>query len=84
MEPLAAVSPAAPAAGEPYDRQRGVYYPKPVLRGWLHLLWFGASLVAGTLLLTLRATPLQIPCAAANDPITLQVPSNYGYIFCTP
>jgi hemolysin III len=28
-----------------------VYYTKPVLRGWLHLLWFGASLVLGTLLL---------------------------------
>jgi hemolysin III len=52
MEPAAAVSPSASAAGEPYDRQRGVYYPKPVLRGWLHLLWFGASLVAGTLLLS--------------------------------
>ncbi len=34
-----------------YDARRGVYYTKPVLRGWLHLLWFGASLVAGTLLL---------------------------------
>ena len=49
MEPMAAASPAGPAAGEPYDRQRGVYYRKPVLRGWLHLLWFAASLVAGTL-----------------------------------
>jgi hemolysin III len=34
-----------------YDARRGVYYTKPVLRGWLHLLWFGASLVGGTLLL---------------------------------
>jgi hemolysin III len=33
-----------------YDTRRGVYYPKPVLRGWLHLLWFAASLVGGTLL----------------------------------
>ena len=32
-------------AAEPfYDARRGVYYAKPVLRGWLHLLWFGASL----------------------------------------
>jgi len=23
-----------------YDAGRGVYYPKPVLRGWLHLLWY--------------------------------------------
>jgi hemolysin III len=45
--------PAAPppAAGALYDARRGVYYTKPVLRGWLHLIWFGASLVLGTLLL---------------------------------
>jgi hemolysin III len=35
----------------PYDSRRGVFYPKPLLRGWLHLLWFEASLVLGTLLL---------------------------------
>jgi hemolysin III len=34
-----------------FDARRGVYYTKPVLRGWLHLVWFGASLVLGTLLL---------------------------------
>ena len=34
-----------------YDACRDVYYAKPALRGWLHLLWFGASLVFGTLLL---------------------------------
>ena len=34
-----------------FDARRGLYYPKPVLRGWLHLLWFEASLVTGTLLL---------------------------------
>ena len=33
-----------------YDSRRGVVYPKPLLRGWLHLVWFEASLVAGTLL----------------------------------
>jgi hemolysin III len=33
-----------------YDARRSVYYPKPVLRGWLHVLWFGASLIAGPLL----------------------------------
>ena len=38
-------------AGALYDARRRVYYAKPVLRGWLHLLWFGASLVAGVLLL---------------------------------
>jgi hemolysin III len=41
----------SPAAQPLYDARRGVYYAKPVLRGWLHLLCFGASLVAGPLLL---------------------------------
>ena len=40
-----------PPADALYDARRGVYYTKPVLRGWLHLIWFGASLVLGTLLL---------------------------------
>ena len=39
------------AAQPLYDARRGVYYSKPVLRGWLHLLCFGASLVVGPLLL---------------------------------
>jgi len=34
-----------------YDARRDVYYAKPMMRGWLHLLWFAASLVGGTLLL---------------------------------
>ena len=42
---------AAPEIEAHYDARRGVYYTKPVLRGWLHLLWFEASLVLGTLLL---------------------------------
>ena len=33
-----------------YDAQRDVYYVKPVWRGWLHLLWFAASLIACPLL----------------------------------
>ena len=41
----------SPATEPLYDARRGVYYTKPVLRGWLHLLWFGASLVLGPLLL---------------------------------
>ena len=40
-----------PPAGALYDARRGVYYAKPVLRGWLHLLWFAASLAGGSLLL---------------------------------
>jgi hemolysin III len=42
---------SSPAAQPLYDARRGVYYAKPVLRGWLHLLCFGASLVSGPLLL---------------------------------
>jgi hemolysin III len=50
------LGPAPEASGPPpanalYDSRRGIYYAKPLLRGWLHLLWFGASLVFGTLLL---------------------------------
>ncbi len=52
MDSAAAVpSPPLPVEAL-YDVRRGVYYTKPLLRGWLHLLWFGASLVPGTLLLT--------------------------------
>ena len=39
-----------PEAAALYDARRDVYYTKPVLRGWLHLLWFEVSLVFGTLL----------------------------------
>ncbi len=43
--------PAVPTpAGALYDARRRIYYAKPALRGSLHLLWFGASLVAGPLL----------------------------------
>jgi len=41
----------APEIEALYDARRGVYYAKPAFRGWLHLLWFEASLVLGTLLL---------------------------------
>lgn len=43
--------PGAPGIDALYDARRGVYYTKPALRGWLHLLWFAASLVLGMLLL---------------------------------
>ena len=47
-----AVADAGPAgAGLLYDARRGVYYARPVLRGWLHLLCFWASLAGGALLL---------------------------------
>jgi hemolysin III len=44
-------APPTPVAGGFYDARRGIHYTKPVFRGWLHLLWFEASLVLGTLLL---------------------------------
>src|SRR6202034_993337 len=37
-------------SGALYDARRRLYYAKPALRGWLHLFWFGASLLAGPLL----------------------------------
>jgi hemolysin III len=50
----------SPAAGAFYDAQRDVYYTKPILRGWLHVLWFAASLVLGPLLVARAhgATPV--------------------------
>jgi hemolysin III len=32
-----------------YDSRRSAHYDKPVLRGWLHLIWFGIWLVAAPL-----------------------------------
>src|SRR5438045_1247823 len=40
-----------PPADAFVDARRDVHYTKPALRGWLHLLWFGVSLVVSTLLL---------------------------------
>jgi hemolysin III len=42
--------PATPLPDALYDARRGTFYAKPLLRGWLHLVWFVASLVAGPLL----------------------------------
>ena len=47
-----------------YDARRGVYYAKPALRGWLHLLCFGLSLVGGALLLARAHSASQITAAA--------------------
>jgi hemolysin III len=57
-------APRPPAADALYDARRGVYYTKPVLRGWLHLIWFGASLVLGTLLLVRAHGPARITAIA--------------------
>jgi hemolysin III len=51
-------------AGPLYDARRGVYYVRPVLRGWLHLLCFLASLAGGALLLARAHGPAQITAAA--------------------
>jgi hemolysin III len=64
-------APGVPAAGGLYDARRGVYYTKPLLRGWLHLLWFEASLVFGTLLLvhahgTARITAVAVYAASVS------------------
>ncbi len=67
----APAAPRPPVADALYDARRGVYYTKPVLRGWLHLIWFGASLVLGTLLLvrahgSARITAIAIYAASVS------------------
>jgi hemolysin III len=60
-------TPATPrprSANALYDARRNVFYVKPVLRGWLHLLWFEASLVLGTLLLARAHGPTRIVAIA--------------------
>jgi hemolysin III len=47
-----------------YDARRGLYYPKPALRGWLSVVWFAASLVGGTVLLTRAHGATQLSAAA--------------------
>lgn len=54
----------SPGAGPLYDARRDVYYARPVLRGWLHLLCFGASLAGGALLLARAHGAAQITGAA--------------------
>jgi hemolysin III len=58
------VATGAPTAGLFYDSRRGIYYAKPVLRGWMHLLWFAASLVSGPFLLVRAHGAEQIAAAA--------------------
>jgi hemolysin III len=47
-----------------YDARRGVYYTKPALRGWLHLLFFWVALAAGTVLLIRAHGAEQVTAAA--------------------
>ena len=44
-------SPQRQRPPELYDSVRGIYYAKPAWRGWLHLVWFEAALVLGTVLI---------------------------------
>ena len=60
-----AVTEAGPAgAALLYDARRCVYYAKPVLRGWLHLLFFWASLAGGAVLLARAHGGAQVTAAA--------------------
>jgi hemolysin III len=54
---------SSPGAALLYDARRDVYYARPVLRGWLHLLCFGASLAGGALLLARAHGAAQITAA---------------------
>jgi hemolysin III len=47
-----------------YDARRSVYYTRPVLRGWLHLVCFWASLAGGALLLARTHGAVRITAAA--------------------
>jgi hemolysin III len=47
-----------------YDSRRAVHYVKPLWRGWLHLVWFEASVVLGTVLIAGQHGALRITAAA--------------------
>ena len=47
-----------------YDARRGVYYARPALRGWLHLLCFLASLAGGAVLLARAHGAAQVTATA--------------------
>jgi hemolysin III len=59
------VTEAGPAGADLlYDARRDVYYTRPVLRGWLHLLFFCASLAGGALLLARAHGAVQLAAVA--------------------
>lgn len=64
LRPAWPEAPVPSAADALYDARRGVYYTKPVLRGWLHLVWFEISVVIGTLLLARAHGATRITAAA--------------------
>jgi hemolysin III len=57
-------APLQPVQGGYYDARRGVHYTKPLLRGWMHLLWFMVSLVAGTLLVVFARGAVRVTAGA--------------------
>lgn len=62
-------SSAAPATL--YDRQRDLYYAKPRLRGWQHLVWFVLSLIVAPLTLAhadgaVQVAGLAVYCASVT------------------
>jgi hemolysin III len=52
-----------PARGRLYDSGRDLYYVKPMLRGWLHLVWFVAALILGTVLIDHANGPRHVVAA---------------------
>ena len=62
--PVAATDAGPAGAGLLYDARRGVYYARPALRGWLHLLCLWASLAYGVLLLARAHGTAQVTAAA--------------------
>jgi hemolysin III len=60
----ASAQPGLLRKGVLFDTRRGFYYARPALRGWLHVGWFGASVVAGPLLLAGAHGPARITAGA--------------------
>jgi hemolysin III len=74
MDKMASALSPQPEVTAPADR-RGARQPKPLLRGWLHLAWFEASLVGGTLALSRMHGGLRITAVAIFE---VSVTSMFG------
>ncbi|HWG63528.1 MAG TPA: hemolysin III family protein [Streptosporangiaceae bacterium] len=59
-----AVRPPTGVADVLHEARAATDHPKPLLRGWLHLLWFEVSLVFGTLLLVKVSGPARVTATA--------------------
>lgn len=60
--------PGARRPTELYDSVRDIYYVKPLLRGWLHLVWFVAALVLGSLLIIAAHGAREVTATAVYVP----------------